>query len=175
MQPEEESAHQADLRDLYLSARHRLVIQVAALTRDVAEAEDCVQDAFARAVPRWSKIRRYENPEAWVCHVALNLARSRWRSHLRRRVREGVVADTSQPLPEDHLDLLAALRALQRDQRDAVVLHHLLGHSLIEIAERQGVAIGTVKARLSRGRQALAELLHSPETRDEEKIHAENR
>lgn len=170
----DESADQADLRDLYLSARHRLVMHVTALTRDVAEAEDCVQDAFARALPRWGKVRRYEDPEAWVRHVAMNLARSRWRSHLRRRSRERALAGSPDTLSEDHVDLLAALRTLPEQQRDAVVLHHLVGHSVVEIAERQGVAVGTVKARLSRGRQALAARLAPLNSHDEEKIHAQH-
>lgn len=175
MHSEQERAHEADLRDLYLSSRTRLVMQVAALTRDVAEAEDCVQEAFARALPRWSRVSRYDDPEAWVRLVATNLARSRWRSQVRRRSRERAVGPSPHDLSEDHLDLLAALRALPDHQRDAVVLHHLVGHSVAEIASRQGVATGTVKARLSRGRRALADRLSSSTLQEEEKTHVEHR
>jgi RNA polymerase sigma-70 factor (ECF subfamily) len=60
---------------------------------------------------------------------------------------------------EISLSVLAALRELPLPQRQALVMHHMLGMPVAEIATETGVAIGTVKARLSRGRSALAPLL----------------
>jgi RNA polymerase sigma-70 factor, ECF subfamily len=51
------------------------------------------------------------------------------------------------------------LRELPLQQRQALVMHHMLGIPVAQIAAEQGVAVGTVKARLSRGRAALAPLL----------------
>ena len=149
----------AELHELYLATHRRLVAGVAALTGDIAEAEDCVQEAFARAVPRWRRIARYDDPEAWVRLVATNVARSGFRQRRRAAVRDrtGIVAVP--PLSEDHVALLGALRTLPDDQREAIVLHHLVDLPVDEVAVRQGVAVGTVKARLSRGRRALATLL----------------
>jgi DNA-directed RNA polymerase specialized sigma24 family protein len=60
-------------------ARGRLVGQLFALTGDLHDAEDLVQEAFARAAADWKRIRAYEVPEAWVRRVAFNLAHNRGR------------------------------------------------------------------------------------------------
>ena len=52
--------------------------------------------------------------------------------------------------------IVAALRKIPAGQRQAIVLHHLYSLSVGEIAQEVGVPTGTVKARLSRGRRALA-------------------
>ena len=57
------------------------------------------------------------------------------------------------------LRLHEAIEALAPDQRRAVVLHHLSGTSLAEIASSEGVGINTIKSRLHRGRARLAVLL----------------
>lgn len=147
-----------DLRDLYVAAHARLVAVVASVTGDVTEAEDCVQEAFARAMPRWRRIAGYDDPEAWIRQVAINLARSRWRRAVRgaQLHREAARPGDVAPLSPDHVALLAALKQLPEEQRDAIVLHYLVDRPVDEIAARQGVAVGTVKARLSRGRRTLA-------------------
>lgn len=147
-----------DLRELYAAAHARLVTVVASVTGDVTEAEDCVQEAFARAMPRWRRVARYDDPEAWIRKVAINLARSRWRRAVRgtQLHRQAARPADVAPLSPDHVALLAALKQLPDEQRDAIVLHYLVDRPIEEIAARQGVAVGTVKARLSRGRRALA-------------------
>jgi RNA polymerase sigma-70 factor (ECF subfamily) len=67
-------------------------------------------------------------------------------------------------MTEDSVVLVAALRRLPPDQRLALVLFHIVELSVAEIAAETGVAVGTVKARLSRGRQALSVLLSSTES-----------
>ena len=71
---------------------------------------------------------------------------------------------------EDHALLVRALRDLSQPQRDAVVLHHLVGLSVEEVAQRTASPPGTVKARLHRGRAALAAVIGDLEapTTDEE-------
>lgn len=151
--------------ELYTGAAVRLVRQLYPLTGDLGAAQDCVQEAFARAYLRWSRVSALDDPEAWVRTVAFRLAVSRW-----RRARNSVVAwrrrgpDTSVPeLSPDHVALVTALRRLPVAQREALVLHHLVGLTVDEVAARAGVPAGTVKARLSRGRAALAPLLRDDE------------
>jgi len=79
------------IQDLYALCQKRLVIQVAALTGDVAVAEDLVQEAFGRCVARWGEVSSYEDPESWVRAVAFNLAHSRWR-RIARSARVGETA-----------------------------------------------------------------------------------
>ena len=149
------------LREVYAVAYPRLVGQLVGVTGDPAEAEDVVMEAFARAAARPQVFADVDNPEAWLRTVAVNLARSRWRRMLRwshlipALARSEAYAD----LPEEHLALMAALRQLPAAQREAIALHHLADLPVAEVAHTLGVPEGTVKARLSRGRAALAELL----------------
>jgi len=148
----------ADLRELYAASHRRLVVQLTAMTGGVAEAEDVVQEAFARALPRWPRLSRYDNPEAWIRTVAMNLARSQWRQLRRIRALAAQLArtDAAPELSVDHVALLAALRRLPNEQREAIVLHHIGDLAVEQVAAQLGVPTGTVKARLARGRRALA-------------------
>jgi sigma-70-like protein len=63
-----------DFADFYAANYGRTVALVAAMLADRHEAEDIAQEAFARALPRWTRLRRYDSPEAWIRRVALRLA-----------------------------------------------------------------------------------------------------
>ena len=97
--------------------------------------------------------------------VAVNVTRTRWRrSRFFRDVSHRLVAaEAYDDLPEDRVALLAALRRLPAAQREAIALHHLADLPVHEVAEAVGAPVGTVKARLARGRAALAVLLSEPE------------
>ncbi|MFJ1702413.1 SigE family RNA polymerase sigma factor [Kitasatospora sp. NPDC088346] len=150
----------------YLSSFSLLVRQVYAMTGDFNEAQDAVQEAFVRGWANRAGLSTEEGtPHAWIRTVARRLAVSRWRRALRGRVLERQQfsrRDVPGPGPE-HTALVAALRRLPGAQRQAVVLFHLCDLSLAQVAEETGAAIGTVKARLSRGRAALAEYLGDEE------------
>jgi RNA polymerase sigma-70 factor (ECF subfamily) len=149
----------------YGSHVRRLVSQLYTMTGDLAEAQDCVQDAFVKA---WMHRRRLEidgNPEAWVRTAAWRIAVSRWRrstATLRAYRRHGLPPDAAEPQPPDTA-LADALRALVPEQRRAVVLHYLCDLPVAAIAAETGAQPGTVRVRLSRGRAALAERLGSPD------------
>jgi RNA polymerase sigma-70 factor (sigma-E family) len=154
-----------DFDGFYAATYRRIVGQVYAMTGSITEAEDCVQEAYARAWQRWSKVSRHGAPEAWVRTVACRLSVSSWRKAVNRlSAHRRDHGDPGVPgLNPDHLALVAALRRISADQRESIVLHHLVGLSVEEIAAQTGVATGTVKARLSRGRKALApHLAESP-------------
>src|SRR4030095_12104280 len=70
----------------YAACYGRLVGQLFAVTGDLHEAEDVVQEALVRAAARWSRLRDYDLPEAWVRRVAVNLAASGLRRARRRLV-----------------------------------------------------------------------------------------
>lgn len=139
----------------------RTVACAYAMTGDLAAAEDIAQEAYARAWPRWTKLSSYDDPSAWVRQVAANLAVSRWR---RSRVAARFLArnrrvETASPPDETSVALAEALRRIPEAQRRAIVLYHLADLSVGQVAEAEGCAVGTIKARLSRGRAALAVLL----------------
>ena len=161
---EELEAREA-VRQAYQAYYRRLVAALYALTGDFSEAQDLVQEAYARALARPRLFLDVADPEAWLRTVAVNLARTRWR---RRRlfdtlVRTGRVTRTPESVPgadPNRVALVAALQQLSRPTREAIVLHHLADMSVYEVAEALGVPVGTVKARLSRGRTMLATLLN---------------
>ena len=147
-----------DFDAFYASTSASLVRQVHAFCGDLGEAQDCVQEAYARAWQRWSRISEYDVPAAWVRQVACRLAVSRFR---RLQVGRGLLPRT-QDVPEldpSRVALVAALRQIPDSQRLAIVLHHVADLSVEDVARETGVPVGTVKARLSRGRAALALLL----------------
>jgi RNA polymerase sigma-70 factor (ECF subfamily) len=148
-----------DFAEFYASAFARLVGQLRVVTGDLQDAEDVVQEAFARASVRWSQLRAYDVPEAWVRRVALNLAADRARRGRRRLqalLRLGPPAPVAAAPAVEDLALLEALRELSIGQRQVLVLHYLIGMTVEEVATTLRVPAGTVKVRLARGRHALA-------------------
>jgi RNA polymerase sigma factor (sigma-70 family) len=151
------------LRELYDGCYRRLVGQLFSICGSVGDAEDAVQEAFVRAVEKPRRFRGLDNPEAWLRTVALNVLRSRYRRATRFR---RLLAGTPPPpehvpgLSGDHVALVAGLRQLPYDQREAITLYHVVDLPIREIAVLLGVAEGTVKARLSRARSRLASLVH---------------
>jgi RNA polymerase sigma-70 factor (ECF subfamily) len=142
----------------YAGSYRRLLGQLFAVTGDLAEAENVLQEAYARAFARWSRVGDYDLPEAWVRRVAINLAAMAERS-LRRRARALLRLGPPPLVPElspDLLDLRDALAALPLGQRQVIVLHHLVGLPVEEVARELRLAPGTVKSRLARGRAAMA-------------------
>src|SRR5262245_60946124 len=148
------------LTELYRGAYRRLVLQLFAFTTDLTEAQDVVQEAFARALARPKGLSDVENPEAWLRTVAINVVRRRWRRRklmdtilLRERPVHAYVEAAPEP---DRADLREALAGLPRVYREVVVLHYLADLSVEAVSQLLGVPSGTVKSRLSRARTALA-------------------
>jgi RNA polymerase sigma-70 factor, ECF subfamily len=145
----------------YTASYQRLLGQLFAVTGDLAEAENLLQEAYARAFARWAQVCAYDHPEAWVRRVALNLAAMAAR-RLRRRAAALLRLGSPPAIPElssELLDLYNALRALPLSQRQVIVLHHLVGLPVEQVAHELRVPAGTVKSRLARGRGALAHML----------------
>lgn len=153
--------------DFYTASYRRLVGQLHAMIGDRTEAEECVQEAFVRAWAHRRSLDRAGHPEAWVRTTAYRLAVSRWRrvARGRRPADRALSSPTTSAAPsEAHVALVAALKQLPEAQRRALVLHHLADLPVHEVARETGVPEGTVKARLSRGRAALAALLADHQT-----------
>ena len=148
--------------DFYTASYRRLTGQVYAMIGNLDEAQECVQEAFVRAWAHRRKLEKADHPEAWVRTTAYRLAVSRWRRTTRaRRPADRAVALPTEapPVDESHVALVTALRQLPEAQRQALVLHHIADLPVQVVAQEVGVPEGTIKARLSRGRTALAALL----------------
>lgn len=150
-----------DFAAFYAASFQRLVGQLHAMTGNHAEAQDAVQEAFVRAWERRGKIDSDGAPEAWVRTTAWRIAVSRWRrardgGRLTQLTRQPEV--TPGPTP-DRVAFIDALGKVSADQRRALVLFHLCDLTVAQIGAETGAPAGTVKARLARGRAALASCL----------------
>jgi RNA polymerase sigma-70 factor, ECF subfamily len=153
---------EAEFDEFYTSSFGRVTGQLYAMIGDRDEAQDCVQEAFVRAWSRREALARAAYPEAWVRTTAYRLAVSRWRrTRLSRRSADRALSARTQAaaVDESRVALVEALRRLPETQRQALVLHHLCDLPVRAVAREVGVPEGTVKARLSRGRAALASML----------------
>jgi RNA polymerase sigma-70 factor (ECF subfamily) len=153
----------ADFEELYAAHFSGLVLQINAYVNNLTEAQDLVQEAFTRAVARWDKLARYDDPATWVRRVAWNLATSRWR---RQRTANAFLArqrEQHAPGPNpDRVALTAALATLPPTLRKAFVLYYVAQLSITEIANEEDVAEGTVKSWLHRARTQVAAHLTDP-------------
>jgi RNA polymerase sigma-70 factor (ECF subfamily) len=148
-----------DFEAFYVGSYARLFRDLLLVTADRGDTEDVLQDAYTRAAVRWRKVRALDNPEAWVRRVAINRSLDLHRRRGRQR-RAYARVGVSEVQPDDlSAEVLDALRRLSPEQRQVVVLHHLLGETVESIATIVGRPAGTVKGQLVRGRAALHEAL----------------
>jgi RNA polymerase sigma-70 factor (ECF subfamily) len=146
------------------------------LLRDPTQAEDATQDAFIRA---WSAIDSFHGGlvRPWLLRIATNRTYDILRAKTRRPA-QSLDAQTYEIEPEwtsqaasaEHPEAFAsrselsahleqALGELPEDQRLAIILSDVQGYAYEDIAEVMGVAVGTVKSRISRGRSRLRAML----------------
>lgn len=147
-----------EFEQFYRSCRDRVAVHIAALTGDRAEALDHAQEAFVRAWSRWAEVSVMDDPEGWVRRVAYNLAVSRFR-RARRLVLGAERVEGTVEFDQQGGAVLEALAGLPRREREALVLKHLVGLSVAEIATELTAPEGTVKSWLSRGRTHLSAAL----------------
>jgi RNA polymerase sigma-70 factor (ECF subfamily) len=146
------------LRFLYLSYADNVYGYVRAIVRDHHDAEDVTQQVFAKLM---TTIVRYEPRGvpfvAWLLRMSHNAAIDAVRARRATPAEEvyGPDATTTDDAPERARSLREAIAALPEDQREVVVLRHVLGLSPVEIAERLGRTHSSVYGLHHRGRRAL--------------------
>ena len=143
----------------------RLRRYARALTRDVVRADDLVQSCLTRAVAKQHLWQYGTNLRAWLFTIMHN----QHVNDVRRGVREGNTVELEQArmltapsnaIPRLELrDLERALAKLAHEQREVILLVGLEGMRYDQVAEILNVPIGTVRSRLSRGRDQLRRLM----------------
>jgi RNA polymerase sigma-70 factor, ECF subfamily len=143
----------------------RLRRYARALTRDVSRADDLVQSCLTRAVAKQHLWQYGTDLRAWLFTIMHN----QHVNDVRRGVREGISVEVgeapqltvqSNAMPTLELrDLERALAKLPHEQREVILLVGLEGMRYDEVAEILNVPIGTVRSRLSRGRDQLRMLM----------------
>jgi RNA polymerase sigma-70 factor, ECF subfamily len=150
------------LRLLYIRYSDNVYGYVRSIVRDDKEAEDLTQHVFLKLITVIVKYDDHGVPfSGWLLRLARNVALD----HLRRRratpTEEVFGADTSTDgsTPERVRSLRTALAALPEEQRDVVIMRHLVGLSPLEIAEKMGRSESSIHGLHHRGRRALQEEL----------------
>lgn len=144
---------------------------VRLLVDEVEEAEDIVQEAFARLLTSRKRMRNIDDAPAYLRSIAFNLARSRLRKRGTVRRNDSLVAATTSALHdetslrsspestamqhESSEQITAALQTLPERQRECIVMRYFLSLSEKEIAEALNISAGSVKTHTSRGIRAL--------------------
>jgi RNA polymerase sigma-70 factor (ECF subfamily) len=132
-----------------------------ALTRDAETADDLVQDTLVRAL-RSEHLFHGGDIRSWLYTILTNLNRNRLRALARRPTlapfEDADAPDAAGPEAGGR-DIERALASLVEDQRAALLLVVLEGLSYREVAEVQGVPIGTVMSRLARARAQIKAFL----------------
>jgi RNA polymerase sigma factor (sigma-70 family) len=148
--------------DLYRVEYPGLVAAARAITGDLRDGEDLVQDTMVKTFVQWGRVGRLERPGAWCHRVLLNACRSR----MRRRRTERLFADRQRrkepvwqgPSP-DVVVFWTVVHTLPARQRMVVTLYFAGDRTAPEIAAILGCPEGTVYSDLSRARVVLAEAL----------------
>ena len=134
------------------------------MTGNVAEAEDCAQEAFIQA---WNKLSKFRGDSAfstWLHRIAVNSVLGRMRKSKREQDRIQVAAEIS-PGPAtigdggNLNDLSDAVNRLPEGARHVFVLSGVYGYSHEEASNMLGIAVGTSKAQLHRARRLLSQQL----------------
>src|SRR6185369_85385 len=143
----------------------RLRRYARALTRDVTRADDLVQSCLARAVAKQHLWQYGTDLRAWLFTIMHN----QHVNDVRRGIREGITVEmteapalTADPVAIAKLELRDLERALEKlptEQREVILLVGLEGLAYGEVAAILKVPVGTVRSRLSRGRDQLRRLM----------------
>jgi RNA polymerase sigma-70 factor (sigma-E family) len=154
----------AEFSDFAHSRWPRLLRLAYGITGDRGLAEDLAQTALANAYAAWPRVRRADDPDAYLRRIVLNAHRGGFR---KRRVREqlhaappeAAISDPAGPQGERAV-VIAALLTLPRRQREVLVLRFWLDLTEAQVADTLGCSVGTVKSQASR---AIAKLRASAE------------
>jgi RNA polymerase sigma-70 factor (ECF subfamily) len=150
----------------------RLRRYARALTRDVVAADDLVQDCLVRGLSKLQLWQEGSDLRAWFFTILHN----QYVNQVRRAVREGSAVEVSETEPRltraarqgtglELRDLDRAMALLTEEQRVVILMVGLEGMRYEAVAEVIGVPVGTVRSRLSRGREALRGLMGIREDR----------
>lgn len=159
-----------DFRSFVASRWHRMLRTAYLLTGHHHDAEDLVQAALAKAYTRWERVRRADDPDAYVWRIMINTNTDRLRRFRLGEWLTQFLPETATPDSTDHVVersvVWEALDRLPPRQRATVVLRYLEDRSETEVAVLLGIHVGTVRSQtakaLARLRQDWPAVLRPP-------------
>jgi RNA polymerase sigma-70 factor (sigma-E family) len=156
----------ADFEAFVVARRNSLLRTAYLLTGNHHDAEDLVQSALIKVVPKWRRIR--DRPEPYVRQVLARESVSRWRRRRWREISSEAIPELTYHDNTDRIALLEDLRALSPRQRAVLVLRYFDDLTETDTADALGISVGTVK---SYAREALARL-REQQSREEHEIQS---
>lgn len=135
-----------------------LYIMALSILKNEADAEDAVSNAILKAYENRNQIRAFQKFKPWILTITKNEALKIKRKRLLLPGDETVEA-MLKPVYAQYDELWDALQQVKEEYREVLVLFYYEGFSLRDIAKFVGIPVGTVKSRLSRGRQELKNAL----------------
>ena len=161
--------------EAFVAERYATMVRAAVLLGlRHADAEDAVQEAFARCFAAWPRVRAADDPHAYAFRVLLNVVRRagrrRWTGelpHAEMSADPMAGGDPATTVPQAQ-SVRAALARLNRAQRQVLVLRYFVDLTEVQTARVLGIAPGTVKSRAAR---AMALLARDPDL-VEHQVHA---
>lgn len=154
-------AETASFEVFVTNSQTRLFGSLCLMTGSRHEAEEIAQEAYLRVLERWDHVRGLDDPTGYLFVTALNVFRKRLR-RARIALRRSIGMAPSQDAfgaVEDRAVVLGALAQLPLDQRAALVVTALLGYSSEDAGRMLGASPSTIRARATRARTALRELI----------------
>lgn len=157
----------AALVDEYGSTLYRVAYSV---TRNVAEAEDAVQETFLRVLRHRDKLGEIRDQRVWLVRIIWNVVLDKKRraktrpetdditDHERSLRAPGLAADQSAISGQEYRRILVLIDQLPRKEREAILLSAVEELSTVQAAEVLGTTESSVRSRIFRARRALAEM-----------------
>jgi RNA polymerase sigma-70 factor (ECF subfamily) len=154
-----------DFEDWYREVHPRLVSALVLVAGDVDLGREVVDEACARALERWSRVRTMRSPAGWTYRVALHVLRR----HQRRGGRERALLselDRSRAFLPQLIEVWVVVASLPVRQRTAIVLRHIAGLTEREIADVMRITRSTVSSTLADAHRRLAHDLAEEDLHD---------
>ena len=146
-----------DFEVVVIKHENRLYRTALAITGNMSDAEDIVQEAFLRAYEKAPDFETEEHEKAWLIRVTVNLCNSRLRSPWRKRI---VPLLDSYPASEpEQYEILEQIMTLPSKYRTVIHLFYYEGYSIKDISELTRKKESTVRSHLTRARQKLKSIL----------------
>ncbi|MGN0160825.1 MAG: RNA polymerase sigma factor [Lachnospiraceae bacterium] len=141
--------------EMILHNKESLYRVARAILQNDEECQDAISEAITKGFEKLHTLKKDEYVKTWLIRILINECYAICRQNKWKYEGEAeIVAEA-----DDYRELYAAINELNEKQRLAIVLHHLEGYSINEIAKMMKTSAGAVKMNLSRGRKALREYL----------------